>query len=188
LKRGVDTGHDLRDVAPAGDLPELRRIERVERDVDSPDAAFGELGGEALELRAVGGQCQFFERAAFNVTREIADEMHDVLAHQRLAAGEAQLLHALFDEDGTEPVEFFEAEKIALGQEGHVFRHAIGAAKVAAISYRDAQIGNRTPEGVDHAGVAENHAIAFDAHPVNFVIFCQRRKPDAPKVWRMTRN
>src|SRR5690606_17273064 len=50
----------------------------------------------------------------------------------------------------TEPVQFLEREEILARQEGHVLGHAIGAAEVAAIGHRDAQIGDRPPEGVNH--------------------------------------
>ena len=43
--RGVDAGQDLVELAPARDGAELVGIERVERDVDAPDAVTGELGG-----------------------------------------------------------------------------------------------------------------------------------------------
>jgi len=125
-------------------------IERVERDVDALDAALDKLGGIFRELRAIGRQRQLVEPAGLDLLAEFTHQEHDVLAHQRLAAGEPQLAHALGDEGGTEPVQFFERQQILLRQEGHVFRHAIGAAEIAAIGDRHAQIGNRPTEGVDH--------------------------------------
>jgi hypothetical protein len=70
-------------------------------------------------------------------------------ADQRLAPGDAQLLHAKADEGTAEPVKFFKAEEVGLGQEGHVFRHAVGAAEIAAVGDRDAQIADRAGEGID---------------------------------------
>ena len=84
------------------------------------------------------------------MTRERGEQRHDTAADQRLAAGEAQLAHALDDEGGAEPIQFFQGEEIGLGQEGHVFRHAIDAAEIAAVGHRDAQIGDGAPERVDH--------------------------------------
>ena len=102
------------------------------------------------KLRAVGGQRQLVERAALQMARKLAHQMHDVLAHQRLAAGQPQLADALLDEDGAEPVELFERQQVLLRQEGHVLGHAIGAAEVAAVGDRYAQIGDRATERVDH--------------------------------------
>ena len=73
----------------------LSGVERVERDVDALHAAVGELGAYLGELRAIGGERQLVERAALQMARERAEQAHDVLAHQRLAAGDAELPHAL---------------------------------------------------------------------------------------------
>jgi hypothetical protein len=75
--------------------------------------------------------------------------MHDVTAHQRLAAGDPQLAHPAIDEHAAEPIEFFQRQQIALGQELHVLGHAVGTAEVAAIRHRDAEIGDRPLERVD---------------------------------------
>ena len=71
---------------------------------------------------------------------EFAHQIHDILAHKRLATGQAQFLHALVDEGVAEPVHFFERQQILLRQEGHVFGHAIGAAEITAICNGDAEI------------------------------------------------
>jgi hypothetical protein len=63
--------------------------------------------------------------------------------------------HALFDEDGAEPVNLLKTEKVNLGQEAHVLAHAIGAAEVAAIRHRDAQIVHHPAKRVHHRRVAE---------------------------------
>jgi hypothetical protein len=47
--RRVDAGQHLRQAAPAGDLGELRLVERVERDID-PAHPRGQIGREAFEL------------------------------------------------------------------------------------------------------------------------------------------
>ncbi len=83
------------------------------------------------------------------MARQRSEQAHDAMAHQRLAAGDAQLLRPARDEGGAQPVELLEREQIAARQELHVFRHAIDAAKIAAVGHRDAHIGNRPPERVD---------------------------------------
>ena len=46
----VDAGHDDVQVAPARHLAKFLGIERVERDVDAPDAAIGEFRSKARQL------------------------------------------------------------------------------------------------------------------------------------------
>ena len=141
----------LRQPAPAGDAGELRRVERVERDVDPAHAAGDELGGVAAELAAVGGERELLERAGREVARHRVEEGQDALAHQGLAAGDAQLPHAEADEGVAEPVELLERQELRLGQELHVLGHAVDAAEVAAVGHRDAQIGQPPSERIDQA-------------------------------------
>ena len=132
---GLDAGHDLIEVAPTGDRLELVGLQRIERHVQPLDAGRLQIAGKARQLRAIGRQRQFLEGAAVEMTRERTDEVHDVLAHQGLAAGQSQALDALCDEGRGQPVEFLQREKVALGQKLHVLGHAIDAAKVAAIRH-----------------------------------------------------
>ena len=149
LLRGVDPADHLRQAAPAGDVGEFRLVERVERDVHAPHACRKEVAREAFELRAVRGQRQFLERAALEVPRHGMKEGHDPLAHQRLAAGDPQLLHAHRDEGRAHAVELLQRQQLLLGQEGHVFGHAVDAAEIAAVGDGDAQIGDRALERID---------------------------------------
>src|SRR5205809_211059 len=76
-----------------------------------------------------------------------------VAAHQRLAPGQADLLHAETDEDARQPRDLLEAEDGAVRQERvigveHLARHAVHAAEVAAVGDRDAQVVHRAPERV----------------------------------------
>ena len=150
--RGLDAGQHLVEVAPAGDGAELLRIERVERDVDAPDAVAGEFGSIFAELAAVGGERQLLERAGCEMARQRGDQRHDAAPHQRLAAGEAQLAHALGDEGGAQAVELLQRQHVGLGQERHVFRHAVDAAEIAAVRDRNAQIGDGAGERIDQRG------------------------------------
>ena len=102
-----------------------------------------------LELAAVGRQRQLVERAGLEVTAERAEQPHDVLAHQRLTAGDAQLADAAAHERRAQPVEFFERQKVLLRQERHVLGHAVDAAEVAAVRHRYAQILDAAAEGID---------------------------------------
>jgi len=119
--------------------------------------------------------------AGLKVPRQRGEQGHDAAAHERLAAGQAQLAHAARDERRAQPVQFLEREQIGLGQKVHVFRHAVDAAEVAAVGHRNAQIGDGTPEGVDqrraHCSaikVAALHAFHFHAvHRQAFPCSCR---------------
>src|SRR5262249_37941452 len=129
--RGIEAGHDLRQITPAGDRLEALRIERVERNVDAANASSLELGGKLGQLAAIGGQGQFVQAAVAEVSRQAAEQPHDVLAHQRFAAGNPQLADPLVDESRAQTIELLQAEQVLFRQKGHVFRHAVGAAEIA---------------------------------------------------------
>ena len=95
------------------------------------------------------------ERPALEMARQRAQEPHDVLAHERLAAGDAQFLDAAGDESRAQAVELLERQEVALGQERHVLRHAVDAAEVAAVRHRHAQIGDVAAEGIDERTVRD---------------------------------
>ena len=83
------------------------------------------------------------------------NQSHNALAHQRLAAREAELPYALVNKGTAHPVELFQREQVAFGQKRHVLGHAIDAAEVAAVRHRDAQIADmpakRVNQGSAHA-------------------------------------
>jgi len=110
----------------------------------------GQFAGETRQLRAVGGQRQFVECAGLQMARERADQRHHVASDQRFAAGQPQFPHTLGDEGRAKPVELFEREQVGLGQECHVFRHAIEAAQIAAVGDRNPQITDGPAEWVGH--------------------------------------
>ena len=136
-------------IAPARHLAKLVRIERVERDVDPPDAAIGEFGGKAGELRAVGGDRHFIERSSAQMAGKPAEQRHYVAPDQRLAAGDANLARPEADECRAQPVELFERQNVPLGQEIHVLGHAVDAAIIAPVCDRNSHVGDRATERVD---------------------------------------
>ena len=148
---GVDSSQHLVELAPTRDGAELVGIEGIERDIDAPHAMACELAGIFRQLRAVGSERELVERPRGQVTRKRGKEGHDPASNQRLSAGEAQLFHSARNESTTEAVELLEAQQVGLGQEGHVFRHAINAAEIASVGYRDTQICNCAPERVYQA-------------------------------------
>ena len=89
--------------------------------------------------------------------------------HGRLAAGEAQPVDLeSFDEDASETLDFFEGQDLAARQPDHAFfRHAVGAAEIAAIGDRNAQVTNGSSEGIDqiHASQAIERSIVLTEPP-----------------------
>ena len=120
--------------------------------------------GKARQLRAVGGQRQFIERAAAEMPRQRAHQRHHVAPDQRLAAGQPELAHALGDEGRAQPVEFFQRQQIGLGQEGHVLGHAVEAAQVAAVGDRDAQIADGPAERIGHRAEQRGNRDPFNRY------------------------
>jgi hypothetical protein len=84
---------------------------------------------------------------------ERAEQGHDAAPHQRLTAGQAQLSDAEPDERAAHAVELFQGQQLGFRQEGHLFRHAVDAAEVAAVGDRNAQIGDGSSKRVDHASL-----------------------------------
>ena len=131
--RGLHAFENLVQLAPARHLGELRRIQRVHGDVDAPHAACLQFLGVFGKLAAIGRHRQLVERAGADMPAQAAKEAHDVLAHQGLASGQPELPCAEANEGTADAVDFFEGQDLRLGQKGHVFGHAIHAAKIAAI-------------------------------------------------------
>ena len=131
---GGDAVQHLLEIAPAGDGGEFRRVQRVQRDVQPAHAGVIQLGCVFAELGAVGGQRQLVQPAALQMPAQAADQAHDIAADQRLAAGQAQLAHPHIDEGTAQPVQLLQRQHVLLRQEGHVLRHAIDAAQIAAVS------------------------------------------------------
>ena len=90
--RCLDASHDLGEVAPTRDGPEAVRLQGVERYVDAADSQAPELFGVLRELAAVGGERLLLKRVRPQVPGKDMEEPDDVLADQRLAAGDADLL------------------------------------------------------------------------------------------------
>ncbi len=132
-------------------------IEGVEGDIDAAHAAIAQLRRIFGELAAVGRQGQLVEGPLAAQPAEAADEMHDVAADERLAAGQAQLPHAEANEGRADALQLLEAQDLRLRQEGHVLRHAIDAAEIAAVGDRHPQIGDPALIGVDQRRIGGRH-------------------------------
>ena len=141
----------------------LSGIERVERDVDALDAA-------ALRARRrISPSCEPLvvsvsssSAPLLQMPRQRREQRHDVAPHQRLAAGQPQLAHALGDEGRAQPVEFLQRQQVGLRQERHVLGHAIDAAEIAAVGHRHPQIGDGPGERVDQRRRVSGGAVEIE--------------------------
>ena len=79
-----------------------------------------------------------------------ADDVDQPAAQERLATGEPDLVHAQVDRDANDTNDLVVGEHLVARQPlESLRRHAVGAAQVAAIGQRDAQVGGDASEGVD---------------------------------------
>ena len=83
---------------------------------------------------------------------EHAHQARQVAAHQRLAAGQPDLVDPQRRRDPDEARDLLEGEQLGPVQEGDVLGHAVGAAEVAAVGDADAQVVVDPAEGVDQHG------------------------------------
>ena len=128
-------------------------VDAVEADRDPVEAGILECPRLLRQQRAVGGQGDFHGEL-----RQLFDQVFEVAAQERLAAGDADLFHAEVDEDMGDAHDFFEGQQLLAREIGVVvakdfLRHAIHAAEIAAVGDRDAQVA--------HAPVATIGEIAF---------------------------
>src|SRR6202035_1445539 len=83
------------------------------------------------------------------------NEALEVAPQQRLSPGEADPRHALCGHHADDPGDLLEAEQLLACEKWKVAaedlaRHAVGAAKIAAIGDRDAQIPQGSSQAVEH--------------------------------------
>ncbi len=73
--------------------------------------------------------------------RQAANQIRQVAAQQRFAAGQTDLVHAERREDVDQPLDLFEVEDVFARQPDVVrLRHAVAAAQVAAVGDRDRRL------------------------------------------------
>jgi hypothetical protein len=93
------------------------------------------------------------------------DQVLEVAAQQRLAAGDADLLDALVDEDFRDAHDLLEGQQLLARQEGVIvvedfLRHAIHAAEIAAVGDRDAQVAHAAAAPVDQLALGRRGEVA----------------------------
>eukprot|EP01032_Pedospumella_encystans_P030462 gene30463-34386_t len=95
--------------------------------------------------------CSIEDIAAHTQLGKHADQLLDVFAQQRLAAGQAQFLDAMLDEDPGDARDFFKAQQRGMRQVvvvlvEHFLGHAVDAAEIAAVGDGNAQVVQGTGE------------------------------------------
>ena len=146
--RGLDALQHFAHVTESAAHPgEDLGIEGIETHGNPAQARGLELGGVLGQQHAVGGERDVLDAGQL---REVADQVRQVGAQQRLAAGDAQLLHASAHEHARQSQNLGEVQPLAGLQETvrlvkGLARHAIRAAEIAAIHDRDTQVMNGTP-------------------------------------------
>ena len=135
-------------VAP-GQCLEAIGLEGVETHRDAMDARIAEGLGLGPEENAVGGDGQI---ADARLGGDHLHEVSEVLAEERLAPGEPELVHPELGEGVDEARRLLEGEDVGAGQPRVLFLgHAVGAAEIAPIGDGHAQVAQRPPERVaDH--------------------------------------
>ncbi len=144
---GLQAGEDaVQRVAP-GELEEAVGGERVERDVDPAQAGGDEVGDLGLEQVPVGREREVVDARD---RPDRLDQAPQLLADERLAAGEAHVVDAHLAEDAHEPGDLLVGEqRVALEPRQALGRHAVLAAEVAAVGDRDAHVADGPAVPVD---------------------------------------
>ena len=115
------------------------------------------------------------------------DQVRQIVAEQRLAAGEPQLGDAETDEDPRETVDLLEGEN-RRARQPHVFRlrHAVAAPHVAAIGDRDPQtaewpmiaVGEAFGQEIDHGDTAAAWTACVGSTHSSRAVFVRLALPD----------
>ena len=126
--------------------PEYGVVERIQADCDALQSRVLQCLRFLFQQGGVGGQCQI--KARF--PGEHFNEPFQLPSHQRFASRDADLLDSMAGEHLHQAVDFVEAQQLGAFQElevpaVHFLGHAVGAAEVAAVRHRDAQVAQRPP-------------------------------------------
>src|SRR5690606_5166181 len=150
--------------------------ERVEAHVHARQAGGVQLAGEARQLGAVRRERQVLEAGKRG---QLGDQPRQAPAQQRLAAGDAQLLHATRDGDARDPRQLLERREARAGQPLDVLLgNAVEAAEVAAVRHRDAQALDAARPAIDEqraGAIDERRAGAVGGRRAGAVAWLVRR-------------
>jgi hypothetical protein len=144
--RGPDAvDHPVELVAP-GQFGEPVGAERIERHVDAPQARVDERLRQRRQARAVGGEGQIDPER-----REHPHQHRELGTDRGLTAGEADRVEPEpLDAGARHPFELLEREQLVSGVPVHALGgHAVGAAEVAPVGHRDAEVSVTASVAVD---------------------------------------
>ena len=135
---------------PAVETTEHLVVDAVEADRHAMEARRRQISGLFGEHHAVGGQSDVFDAVNGG---QLLDQARQVASQQRFPAGDAQLLRAEGRCDPGDTRDLLEREELGPRQERialpeNLRRHAVGAAEVASIGYRDAKVAQRSAAAV----------------------------------------
>ena len=201
----IDAFEHRSELVTLGDLLELFAVQRVEAHVDAPQTGTLQVGGHQRERGAIGGDRHVDGLASqrrigggrHGEHGECRDQFRKVGPHGGLATGEANAIHPkTLDTDACNAGDFFIGQHFGARQPHHAFfGHAIGAAKVAAVGYRNAQVAHRATVRIDEFGLGRaRHGQSLrpltscrlrraTAHPRCHQHRCQHRRARMPGRW-----
>ena len=131
-----------------GHLAEAGGAQRIEADGHAAQASALERVGLIGKEDAVGGEREIVDA---RILRQQGDEAIEILAQQRLAAGEAHAGDAQAREDFHQASQLLEAQQLlARKPDVILLRHAVKAAQVAAIGDGQAQAFKRAAQAITH--------------------------------------
>jgi hypothetical protein len=162
----------------------------------------------ARQLGGVGRQRKLPQHAVSQIPGKAAEQLHDFLPHQRLAAGNPDLFDPGGDEAPGDPVELFEREQFLAWQKRHRLGHAVSASQIATIRHRQPQVfhapakpinkrnRHRLPPFPRLLSSSDHHAITHPPPPACraptriFPAACRRAHPCAsrPRRWLPNRQ
>ncbi len=138
-------------------------VQRIERDIDTPNTECEQIVGEFYEA---GSVCR--ERDAFQESwqrfsgvvfgeevAELAKQLKQIFTNEGFAAGDANCFDTVGDEEAGEAIEFFEGKDIAFRQEVGALWHAVATAQIAAIGDGQAEVVDRSAAAVDEGGAGD---------------------------------
>ena len=136
-------------LAPARDRAEFFGIERIERDVDALDAAIGKLAAKRLSWLPLVVTVSSSRSPALRWR----DRPRNSDMMLRRTSGSPPVRRSFRTPRPTKALHTRSSsssvKRSCLRQEGHVLRHAIDAAEIAAVRHRNPEIGDSAPKRID---------------------------------------
>ena len=108
------------------------------------------------QLGCVGCEGKLFQSMP-EFTSQRMDQIHNITPDQWLTASQPDFRDPAGDKAERQPVQLFQAQHFLARQELHSFGHAIGAAQIAPIRHRKAQIADPPLKRINQRRSGGNH-------------------------------